>query len=177
MASPGHWCQWLIGLLSSTPSTAWLTLAYVPPDELYQHVSSGRVRAKTWRLCAATASSSHFTSFQSQHADYPTCTWTPGGSSTCFFGGGRGGGHVYVPYLLTVIDRSTRRMVAIPLGNMEASTYTSLSQPQAVYRDNVLSISLFYYRKTYTLTPWSKPKHGFDDYHNKGKYIMSFHNE
>jgi hypothetical protein len=26
-------------------------------------------------------------------------------------------------------------------------------------------------------TPWSKPKHGFDDYHNKGKYTISFHNE
>ena len=26
-------------------------------------------------------------------------------------------------------------------------------------------------------TPWSKPKHGFDNYHNKDNYTISFHNE
>ncbi len=43
----------LIRLKSSTPSAAWATLAYVAPDEYYQHSLSERVWAKTWWLPAA----------------------------------------------------------------------------------------------------------------------------
>jgi hypothetical protein len=40
--------QWLTELSSPTPSTAWFTRAYVPPDVCCQHVLSERVWAKTW---------------------------------------------------------------------------------------------------------------------------------
>ncbi len=80
MASPGHW--WT-GPPCSTPSTAWRTLAYVPPGELCLHVLCGRAWAETWQLCAETASNARgerctcsrrllCTSLLCRHASFPT---------------------------------------------------------------------------------------------------------
>ena len=123
--TPGHACHWLTRLPSSTPSTAWSTLAYVQPmygvstfclegcgQRRNIHVS----QLPSLPACKgpqATSSSTLHHSSPSKQILSLMCMWTR-----------------WVLYLLlwramlTTIDRSNRWVEAAQLCNMEASRFT-----------------------------------------------------
>jgi hypothetical protein len=95
--TPGHACHWLTRLPSSTPSTAWSTLAYVQPmygvstfclegcgQRRNIHVSQLPSLPACKGPQATSSSTLHHSSPSKQIL---SCACGPGGSSTCFFGG------------------------------------------------------------------------------------------
>ncbi len=95
MASQDLWYHIQTELQSSTPSTAWPTLVYMPPNARQLHVLCGRVSTRARQPCAETAPQAAYSSTPC-HAGSPNVHLDLVGHLPA-----SSDGHVYLPTLLT----------------------------------------------------------------------------